>query len=363
MSEGAKISPDENCQLCGHACLARRAKGEKGFCGAGQLVGFSTALLHHGEEPPLSGDGSLTGGSGTIFFTRCVLRCVFCQNWQISQGPSPASPLSGDLDRLLNRRSPASVADAIETLAPGRPEVAVGRDIEVQELADIMLELEAQGAFNINLVSPTPYAAQIALALAEAKKRGLSLPVVYNTGGYDSLTALRLMDGLVDIYLPDAKMAPPAGIGPDEPDPQSARLLGAGDYPKINRRALIEMQRQVGSLQIDGRGLARRGLLIRHLVLPDNLARTAEMLPWLSETFGPTVHLSLMAQYHPTHLVTRNPEEFRCYPGLSRPLSQREYEQSVDLALDCGLSNSFIQELSAATHYLPDFKRPKVFHS
>lgn len=360
MSESAKTSPDENCQLCGHACLARRAKGEKGFCGAGQLVGFSTALLHHGEEPPLSGDGSLSGGSGAIFFTRCVLRCVFCQNWQISQGP--AEPLPWEPEAKF-RGSPPSMADAIETLAPGRPEVALGRDIDVQELADIMLELEAQGAFNINLVSPTPYAAQIALALAEAKKRGLSLPVVYNTGGYDSLTALRLMDGLVDIYLPDAKMAPPAGPGPDEPDPQSARLLGAGDYPKINRRALIEMHRQVGSLQIDGRSLARRGLLIRHLVLPDNLARTTEMLPWLSETFGPTVHLSLMAQYHPTHLVTHNPEEFRVYPGLSRPLSLREYDQAVDLALDCGLVNSFIQELSSAIHYLPDFKRPQVFHS
>jgi len=361
MSGGIKVSPDEHCQLCGHACLARRGKGEKGFCGAGQLVGFSTALLHHGEEPPLSGDGSLSGGSGTIFFTRCVLRCVFCQNWQISQG-GPAEALPWEPEAQF-RRSPASVADAIETLAPGRPEVALGRDIDVQELADIMLELEAQGAFNINLVSPTPYAAQIALALAEAKKRGLSLPVVYNTGGYDSLTALRLMDGLVDIYLPDAKMAPPVDQGPDEPDAQSARLLGAGDYPKINRRALIEMHRQVGSLQIDGRGLARRGLLIRHLVLPDNLARTTELLPWISETFGPTVYLSLMAQYHPTHLVTRNPEEFRDFPGLSRPLSLGEYDEAVDLALDCGLVNCFIQELSAAAHYLPDFKRPKVFHS
>jgi len=354
MGDGALVSPDKNCRLCGHACLARRAKGEKGFCGAGQLVGFSTALLHHGEEPPLSGDGSLIGGSGTIFFTRCVLRCVFCQNWQISQGPA-VNPRA---------RAQASVADALDTpINPGRPGVVTGRDISVKELADIMLEMENQGAFNINLVSPTPYVAQIAMALAEAKKQGLSLPVVYNTGGYDSLTALRLMDGLVDVYLPDAKMASPAGANENEPDARSARLMGVGDYPKINRRALIEMHRQVGSLQIDGRGLARRGLLIRHLVLPDNLARTTEILPWLSDTFGPTVHLSLMAQYHPTHLVTRHPEEFRDYPGLNRPLSIREYEEVVDLALDCGLNNAFIQELSSAAHYLPDFKRPKVFHS
>lgn len=353
MGESALVSPDENCRLCGHACLARRAKGENGFCGAGRLVGFSAALLHHGEEPPLSGDDSLNGGSGTIFFTRCVLSCVFCQNWQISQGP----------DGHYFSRSAASASGALDAPVSGRPGAVVGRDIDVRELADIMLELEARGAFNINLVSPTPYAAQIALALAQAKKQGLTLPVVYNTGGYDSLTALRLMDGLVDIYLPDAKMAPPAGISENEPDSQSARLLGAGDYPKINRRALIEMSRQVGSLQIDGRGLASRGLLIRHLVLPDNLARTTEMLPWLSDTFGPTVHLSLMAQYHPTHLVTRHPDEFRDYPGLSRPLSRYEYDEAVELALDCGLYNTFVQELSSADHYLPNFKQPKVFHS
>jgi putative pyruvate formate lyase activating enzyme len=229
-------------------------------------------------------------------------------------------------------------------------------------VAETMLELEARGAHNINLVSPTPYVGQLALALSSAKKRGLSIPIVYNTGGYDSLTALKLMDGLVDIYLPDAKMAPPAGVDPDEPDSLSARLLGAGDYPKINRLALAEMHRQVGPLQLDGRGVARRGFLARHLVLPDNLARTTEMLPWLAETFGPSVHLSLMAQYHPTHLVRSNPEEFRAFPVLSRPLSIREYEDAVDLALDNGLNNTFIQDMESATNYLPDFDRPKVFN-
>ncbi len=326
MSEGAKASPDEYCQLCGHACRARRAEGETGFCGAGRLVGVSSALLHQGEEPPLSGDGTEEdGGSGAIFFTRCVLRCVFCQNWQISQAPA-------------------------------------GEDVSVEAVADLMLELEARGAFNINLVSPTPYVGQLALALGAAKARGLSIPVVYNTGGYDSLTALRLMDGLVDVYLPDAKMAPPPGVSLDEPDSRAARLLGAGDYPKVNRAALREMYRQVGPLQLDGRGLARRGFLVRHLVLPDDLARTGEMLPWLSDTFGPTVHLSLMAQYHPTHLVKKNPEEFRAFPGLTRPLSYREYDEAVELALKCGLINTFVQDLEAATHYLPDFDRPKVFN-
>ncbi len=326
MSSGAKASPDEYCQLCGHACRARRAEGEKGRCGAGRLVGVSSALLHPGEEPPISGYGSgEEGGSGTIFFTRCVLRCVFCQNWQISQTES-------------------------------------GRDVPPEEVADIMLELEARGAFNINLVSPTPYAGQLAVALGQARKRGLSIPVVYNTGGYDSLTALKLMDGLVDIYLPDAKMAVAPGADLDQPDSRAARLLGAGDYPKVNRIALKEMFRQVGTLQMDSRGLARRGILIRHLVLPDDLARTAAMLPWLSDTFGPTVHLSLMAQYHPTHLVRSHPEEFRAFPGLTRHLSVREYDGAMDLAVQCGLINTFVQDLSAAGHYLPDFDRPKVFN-
>lgn len=345
MSSGIQNSPDQKCQLCGRACLARRADGEVGYCRAGRKVGFSNALLHHGEEPPLSGDESLGGGSGTIFFTRCVLRCVFCQNWQISQG----------------RRSTASEADASGMVSRGT--AVAGRDISVEELADIMLKLEAEGAFNINLVSPTPYVPHIAMALNSARKRGLSLPIVYNSGGYDSLTALKIMDGLVDIYLPDAKMAPPPGAALDEPDPLSARLLGVGDYPQINRIALKEMYRQVGPLRLDGLGLAQKGFLVRHLVLPDNLARTTEMLPWLSDTFGPTVSLSLMAQYHPTYLVLSNPEEFRAFPGLSRNLSLREYEDMVELALNCGLSNCYVQELSSAENYLPDFRRPKVFHS
>lgn len=318
-------SPDEFCQLCGHACLAQRAKGETGRCGAGRLVGVSAALLHYGEEPPISGSEPDSGGSGTIFFTRCVLRCAFCQNWQISQSQS-------------------------------------GRDFSIEEVADIMLELQTRGAFNINLVSPTPYVGQLALALNSAKKRGLKIPVVYNTGGYDSLVALKVMEGLVDVYLPDAKMALAAGADLAEPDSRSARLLGAGDYVAINRAALKEMYRQVGPLKLDNDGLARRGLLIRHLVLPDDLARTSEMLPWLSDNFGPTVHMSLMAQYHPSHLVSSNPEEFRAFPGLSRPLTTDEYDRAVDLALKCGLINTFVQELSAAGHYLPDFDRPKIFN-
>ncbi|MDR1920356.1 MAG: radical SAM protein [Candidatus Adiutrix sp.] len=324
MNSAAKPSPDQNCRLCGHACLARRSAGETGRCGAGRLVGLSAALIHHGEEPPLSGDGSARGGSGTIFFTRCVLRCVFCQNWQISQTPA-------------------------------------GEEVGVERLAEIMLELESGGAFNINLVSPTPYAAQIAMALCRAKDQGLSVPVVYNTGGYDSLTVLSLMDGLVDVYLPDAKIAAPAGAPEAQADERSARLLGAGDYARVNRAALKEMFRQVGHLQLDGEGLARRGLLVRHLVLPDDLARTSLMLPYLAETFGPALCLSLMAQYRPAYLASTGTPELRAFPGLSRPLSIREYDLATDLTLALGLENTFIQDLESASNYLPDFKRPKIF--
>ena len=321
----ASISPDINCQLCGHQCFAKRSQGQVGLCGAGQTVGFSSALLHFGEEPPISGYGLVEkGGSGTIFFTRCTLKCVFCQNWQISQVPG-------------------------------------GLEMTAEQLAQTMVELQKQGALNINLVSPTPYVAQIVMALNLAKQQGLTIPIVYNSGGYDSLTALRLLDGLIDIYLPDAKIAPPWDMPHGDPDSVSARLLGAGNYPWINQQALLEMFRQVGHLEMDAQGVAYKGLLVRHLVLPDNLARTDQMLVWLREKFGAGLYLSLMAQYHPSHQVKQFNPEFQAFPGLFRPLSIREYEKATNLALDLGLEKSFVQDLEAAANYLPDFDKPDVF--
>ncbi|MDR0355737.1 MAG: radical SAM protein [Deltaproteobacteria bacterium] len=314
------------CILCGHQCRADRSAGETGRCGTGTTVGFSSALLHKGEEPPLSGKGE-AGGSGTIFFTRCNLRCVFCQNWQISQ--------SGQ----------------------------TGLEIDVERLTEIMFSLAESGACNINLVSPTPYAIEIAKALAKAKRQGLDLPIVYNTGGYDSLNCLAMMEGLVDVYLPDAKIGLAPGMDENEPDSVSMRLFGAGDYVKRNRLALKEMKRQVGDLVLDGRGLAARGLLVRHLVLPDDLARTSSLLPWLKENFGRDLHLSLMAQYHPSHKIKVGPNaEFMDMPGLGRPLSVREYEKSVDQAIDLDFHNAFIQDLEAAVQMRPDFTKPEVFN-
>jgi putative pyruvate formate lyase activating enzyme len=282
-----------------------------------------------GEEPPLS--GTPPGGSGTIFFSLCNLSCVFCQNHRISQNPDMLSP-------------------RVQPLGD-------------EALIDLMFALKARGAYNINLVSPTPYVLRLARIISKAKLRGLDLPVVYNTGGYDSLEALSIMDGLVDIYLPDAKMAPPKDAEEGDPDGRSMRILGVGDYPWVNRRAISEMFRQTGHLKIGEDGLATKGLLIRHLVLPDNIARTRELLPWLRDSFGEEINLALMSQYYPANKVSvgHNPE-FRDFPGLGRPLGIREYEVYVNDAISLNLYNTLVQDLSSATHYLPDFSKPDAFN-
>ena len=304
------------CGLCGHFCKARRTEGEKGRCAADDLAEISDAFLHHGEEPPISGTDPAQGGSGTIFFTHCNLHCVFCQNWRISQTLPGVSDCAKDIHRLT---------------------------VNPENLAEIMLGLQAQGALNINLVSPTPHVRQIVPALRLAKAKGMDLPIVYNSGGYDSLEALRLMDGLADIYLPDAKLGPLEAERVEDADSLAARLLGAGDYARVNRLALLEMFRQVGHLRPDGPGPAQRGLLIRHLVMPEDLSRTSRLIPWLAETFGPELRLNLMAQYRPMYLTRSRPEEFRDLPGLLRPLKRKEYEKAAALTLEHGLTHAFIQ--------------------
>jgi putative pyruvate formate lyase activating enzyme len=321
------MSSEAVCRLCGRECRAQRSGpgASLGFCGAGEeLVGVSQALIHRGEEPPIS--GSPPGGSGTIFFSRCNLECVFCQNWEISQTPG------------------------------------AGEDITPGALADIMFQLKAAGAYNINLVSPTPYCLQIAKAVASAKGRGLGLPVIYNTGGYDSPEAIEMLDGLIDVYLPDLKMGPQGGRWPDEWDSLSRDLLGVPDYPEKSLKAVKKMFAQVGHLRLDETGMAARGLAVRHLDLPDNLARTDRVLRWISDNLGPEIWLSLMAQYYPANKVRAgyNPELAR-YPGLGRPLSLREYEKWVGLAWSLGLANTFVQDLESSANYLPDFSKPEVF--
>jgi putative pyruvate formate lyase activating enzyme len=297
-----------HCNLCGHGCGVDRTQGRTGRCGLGVEVRVAAHLLHFGEEPPISG----SRGSGTIFFTGCPLTCIFCQNYQISQD-------------------------------------GMGRAVDPSRLADVMIDLQARGAHNINLVSPTPWGPCIIEAFDIARLRGLHLPVVYNTGGYDSLEALSMMENYVDIYLPDAK------YGSSAP---AAFLSGARDYVSINRAAILEMHRQCGPMTLDADGLARRGILIRHLVLPGDLAGTRDVLTWLACELGPETYLSLMAQYRPFYKTAGECPE---YPELNRPLTADEYDAVVDTAWELGLENTFVQELDAVDCYVPDFNRPEVF--
>ena len=263
------------CRLCPRECRVDRLAGQTGFCGQGGRARVAKALPHFGEEPPLTG----TGGAGTVFFSGCALRCLYCQNYQISQE-------------------------------------GLGGEVSAEALADIFLDLQQRGCHNLDLVSPTPHWPFILEALNLAIPRGLRLPIVYNTHGYISIELLRCLEGVVDIYLPDMK------YGTDE----SARTLSqVSDYTRHNRAAVREMVRQVGRLKMDSQGIAVRGVLVRHLVLPGSLAGTPEVLQELLE-ISHRVPLSLMSQYRPCHLA---PE----HPSLNRPLTGEEYQQALDAAV------------------------------
>ena len=245
---------------------------------------------HFGEEAPLVGKH----GSGTIFFTYCNLRCVFCQNYTISQ-------------------------------------LGEGNKIDKEELARIMLSLQARGCHNINLVSPTHAVPYILDALELAASMGLHLPLVYNSGGYDSVETLELLDGIVDIYMPDMKYS-------DEKTAE--QLSGIEDYPGVNRAAVKEMHRQVGDLQVDNHGVAQRGLLVRHLVLPNRLAGTEEVMRFLAQEVSADTYLNIMAQYHPCYQAYDRPQ-------LARPINREEFQEAVHLAHQQGLHRLDKQQLSS----------------
>ena len=270
-----------DCDLCARYCHCDRLKGISGaVCRTGEKARVHGFGPHFGEEDPLRG----TRGSGTIFFSWCNLRCDFCQNWTISQ--------RGDGDEVT----------------PG-------------ELAEGMLDLQDRGCHNINLVSPSHVVAQILAAVEIAAGHGLILPIVYNTGGYDSLEALRLLDGVVDIYMPDMKYA----------DPAVARCYShVRDYPEVNRAAVKEMHRQVGDLALDDDGIAVRGLLVRHLVLPNGLAGTEKVLEFLARDISTNTYVNLMDQYHPDYKADG-------VEPLSHPLTRSEWNDALDLAERCGL--------------------------
>lgn len=276
----------KSCSLCPHNCKVNRFNDERGFCKIGRFSVIASYFPHHGEEDCIKG----WRGSGTIFFSGCNLQCVFCQNWDISHYRA------------------GEVSDALR-------------------LAEIMLELQALGCHNINLVTPTHVVPQILEALSVAVERGLRLPIVYNTGGYDSLETLKLLDGIVDIYMPDFKIW----------DEQVAkRLLHAEDYPEIARQAIKEMWRQVGDLVIDNYGLARRGLLIRHLVMPCGLAGTKEFSEWLVREVSKDTYVNIMSQYHPDGLVLE-PEGRQLFRDIARRITGEEYRMAVQAAKNAGL--------------------------
>lgn len=265
----------KDCTVCPHHCHVNRQKGELGFCRAGWEVEIGGYGPHFGEEPPLVGGG----GSGTIFFSHCNLGCVFCQNFEISRGKH-------------------------------------GEKASLEQLARIMLALQDRGCHNINLVTPSHYVPQIVAALAIAAERGLRLPLVYNCGGYEEKDTLKRIEGLVDIYMPDFKYA----------DPQvGQRLSRVPDYPQVAKEAIKEMHRQVGDLEIDESGIARRGLIIRHLVLPDGLAGTEEIMEFIAREISPYSYINVMHQYYPAGEAWR-------YKSLSRRLTLEEYKRALEAA-------------------------------
>jgi len=293
------------CNICPRACGINRLKNEPGgFCHSGRLPIVASFCDHHGEEPALSGER----GSGTIFFANCNLRCLFCQNHQISQ----------------------------------QPEQQQRNEISCQQLAEYMLSLQEKGCHNINLVSPSHFVPQIVRALTLAMPMGLRLPLVYNSNGYDSVETLKELDGLIDIYLPDLKYA----------DERAAKQLShsEGDYVTAARKSIKEMWQQVGTLELDAEGIATKGLIVRHLVLPYNLSGTNESLRWLANEISRDVTLSLMSQYSPRHKAV-------AVPQLSRTVTGQESAAALEAMQDAGLEEGWVQELDAASHYLPDFDR------
>jgi putative pyruvate formate lyase activating enzyme len=275
------------CVTCPRNCRVDRSSGELGVCRVGALAQIASYGPHFGEEAPLVG----RGGSGTIFFAGCNLKCVFCQNYDISQ--------------------PAAEADALRA----------DWEISTERIAAMMLGLQVAGCENVNFVSPSHVVPQILAAIAVAAEQGLRLPLVYNSGGYDALHTLRLLDGVIDIYMPDMKYSDGA---------VSERLSGIRDYPERNRAAIKEMHRQVGDLQMDECGVARRGLLVRHLVLPDGLAGTADIARFLAEELSPDTYLNVMDQYRPAFKAARKDvaAELDC-SGMCRSPTAAEYQEAV----------------------------------
>jgi putative pyruvate formate lyase activating enzyme len=270
----------ENCTLCPRNCKVSRLKGKKGICNTTDLPIISDYFPHFGEETPLVGKY----GSGTIFISYCSLLCMYCQNYEISH-------------------------------------LGEGEITSIEKFADMMISLQKQNCHNINIVTPTHIVPQLLKALKFAIEKGLHIPLVYNTGGYEKLETLKLLDGIVDIYMPDFKYWSPEA---------AKRYSNAYDYPDIAKKAIKEMHRQVGELKINEEGIAEEGLLIRHLVLPRKIAGTKEIAKFIAEEISPNTYVNVMAQYRPCGLADR--DDF-----INRGITQKEYMEAIESALDAGL--------------------------
>lgn len=287
------------CALCPRECLADRGAGEKGFCGMDERIYLARAALHMWEEPCISG----TKGSGAVFFSGCGLRCCFCQNHDIAIGSR-------------------------------------GLAVSVERLGEIFLELKEKGAANINLVTGAHYVPQIIKALNLARMQGMDLPVVYNSSGYEKLETLKLLEGYVDIYLPDFKYM--------EPD-LAQKFSHAPDYVERAKAAIKEMVRQSGSCQFGEDGYIRKGTIVRHLILPGHTRNSRKVLRYLHETYGEEIYISIMNQYTPVR-------EFGEFKELNRKVTKREYEKVLDAAVEMGIQNGFIQEGETASEsFIPEF--------
>jgi putative pyruvate formate lyase activating enzyme len=277
----------EHCTVCPRRCGVNRLKGEQGLCGAGEMPKVASFNVHLGEEPPISG----SRGSGTIFFSGCNLRCKYCQNFPISQ-------------------------------------LRHGKEVSPQELAGMMFYLQEKGCHNVNFVTPSHFVPQIIEASHLAWEKGYKLPLVYNTSGYDSVESLKLLEGIIDIYLPDMRYS----------DNGSAmEFSSVEDYVEVNRKAVKEMFRQAGNLITDGQGIGKKGLIVRHLILPDDIAGSGETFRFISREISPDVYVSLMGQYFPSFGADR------CV-SIDRKITPEEYESAVESFFESGLSNGWMQE-------------------
>lgn len=287
------------CNLCYRSCNVNRLNGEIGFCNSSDKVRVARVSLHHWEEPCISG----TKGSGTVFFSNCNLKCVFCQNHAISND-------------------------------------GIGKEISIERLSEIFLEQQARGAHNINLVTPTHYVPQIISALKIAKLKGLNIPIVYNTNSYENLSTIKALKGYIDIYLPDLKYYR---------DDYAIRYSNAANYFKKASAAIEEMFSQVGEPKFNKEGLMTRGVIVRHLMLPGLLFDSKKIIDYVYRTFKDSVYISIMNQYTPTHNVSN-------YPEINKTINQKHYEVLIAYCLSLGVNNAFIQEEGTASEsFIPDF--------